>query len=235
MDGSSTIEENLFADQPGGWVADEKIPDARVWQGETVWTRACGRSLVSFILGNPHHIEDCLLPDGSRGHVQATMSNVFAVKQGEHWGGRWRRLLPDGSWRHGRIEIHTIEGEPSVQFVDIVMDTQPQAFGDGDVPDMEADMHGSSWFRSLVTDDGFADELYAAMCNVGWLKTQTGAADATPVPWSCSWRSSGGIVADLRNKGEEYLDFYCLGREGQVSQRVAQALAELGWFPLEEE
>lgn len=39
------------------------------------------------------------------------------------------------------------------------------------------------------------------------------------------------MVADLRDRGEDYLDFYCTRacEEGTISDRVASAMAELGW------
>ena len=55
--------------------------------------------------------------------------------------------------------------------------------------------------------------------------------------WTCSWRMSGGIVADLRDKGETYLDWYCSGmanKEGYVPESVVTPeisldLMKLGW------
>lgn len=86
-------------------------------------------------------------------------------------------------------------------------------------------------FRPQVkTDRQLAVEIYCAMCNVAW-RHEDGSR------FSCSWRTAGGIVADLRNLGEDYLHFYCSGlsddeppvSEGDVTDRVAAALAERGW------
>lgn len=56
------------------------------------------------------------------------------------------------------------------------------------------------------------------------------------VPWvySCSWRYAGGLVAEIRDQGEDYMDFYCSGNEGEVDECVAEDLASLGWIPLED-
>jgi len=81
-------------------------------------------------------------------------------------------------------------------------------------------------FITLIrTDDEFATELYAALCNMMWVKNG--------ITWMCSWRYAGGLVADIRNKGEDYMHFYCSGGEGTVSDRIREHLKKLGWEPSE--
>lgn len=77
-------------------------------------------------------------------------------------------------------------------------------------------------------DESFARELYGALCNMRW--RQAGADDADPV--SMSWRAAGATVAQLRHLGGCYMEYYCSGDEGTVSDRVRDALAELGWEPV---
>jgi hypothetical protein len=76
----------------------------------------------------------------------------------------------------------------------------------------------------LRGDDTFADELYCSLCNADW-RHEDGRE------WWGSWRYAAGLVADLRELGECYLDFYCSpsGAEGSISERVAVAMDELGW------
>jgi len=72
--------------------------------------------------------------------------------------------------------------------------------------------------------------------------------------WSASWRGAGGIVANLRNQGEDYMDYYCSGikggmsydpsdddeyfeknkyvSEGEVTEEILEDLNKLGWFPV---
>ena len=70
-----------------------------------------------------------------------------------------------------------------------------------------------------------ATELYRAMSNMRWKHVTTGTE------WSCSWRYAGGVVAQLRSVGEGYMDFYCSGGEGSVSDEVKDMMASLGWEP----
>jgi hypothetical protein len=102
-------------------------------------------------------------------------------------------------------------------------------------------------------DRGYAQNLYAAWCNMQWCKRDTWPILAEEY-WTASWRSSGGIVADLRNEGEDYMDYYCSGMggvatydlkegdeymakmkyvpEGQVTEEIEQDLSKIGWFPV---
>lgn len=78
----------------------------------------------------------------------------------------------------------------------------------------------------VAADDGFARELYAALCNMQW-RLRTGGELV-----SMSWRSAGATVAGLAGRGECYMDYYCSGSEGTVSERIGEALGALGWMPV---
>lgn len=88
---------------------------------------------------------------------------------------------------------------------------------------LEEEMHASPTIREAVRDELFARELYDALCNVEWRKAK--------MLWYVSWRGAGRIVAELRDQNEGYMDFYCSGNEGHVSETVRSALAALGWTP----
>jgi hypothetical protein len=97
--------------------------------------------------------------------------------------------------------------------------------------DLFEEMKASPEVAAFVANRERACELYAALCNVDWIKS------SDDEPWGCSWRSAGSKVAYLRQKGEYYMDFYCSGNEGIVSAAVADLLKGLGWtaIPLSDE
>ena len=99
-----------------------------------------------------------------------------------------------------------------------------------------ADMYNSVAISKKLEDQKYADYFYLALCNNVWKKN---SQEAT---WS--FREAGGVVADLRGKGEDYLNFYCYMdddtvmidgvptpiSEGYVSNEIRKDFASLGWF-----
>ena len=124
---------------------------------------------------------------------------------------------------------------------------------------MEYDLRSTVWICDKVkASDNYAQNLYAAICNRQFQKL-----DVLPVlkdeRWSASWRSAGGIVADMQEKGD-YIDWYCSGignkedgygldyaipeleadgrdyvPEGRVTEEIREDLKQLGWIVLDEE
>lgn len=121
---------------------------------------------------------------------------------------------------------------------------------------MEYDLRSTEWICNKVKErDSYAQNLYASMCNMQFQKL-----DTWPIlkneRWSCSWRHSGGIVADMQEKGD-YMDWYCSGiggqnleydgtmseeewkaktsyvPEGVVTDEIREDLRKLGWVPVE--
>ena len=103
-------------------------------------------------------------------------------------------------------------------------------------------------------DRYYAQNLYCAWCNMRWCPRDIIPAlrqDDKDL-WSASWRGAGGIIANLRNQGEDYMDYYCSGirnveydedinkkwddlgyaAEGEVKDEIAKDLASIGWFPV---
>jgi hypothetical protein len=132
---------------------------------------------------------------------------------------------------------------------------------------LEYDLRSTDWVVEKCKNDNYAQNLYGAICNNQFAKfTQTGDRIETyrnlkEDYWSASWRSAGGIVANLRGEGD-YIDWYCSGigtnesgygldgyipeidadgreyvPEGVVTDEIRDDLAKLGWvgFPWKDE
>lgn len=116
---------------------------------------------------------------------------------------------------------------------------------------MEYDLLTTDWILEKVrASDTYAQNLYAAMCNRDFQKL-----DVLPIlkneTCSYSWRYAGGIIADMRQKGD-YIDWYCSGiggglgngdedglkgyvSESVVTDEIRNDLKTLGWIVLDEE
>jgi len=101
--------------------------------------------------------------------------------------------------------------------------------------DLEDDIRADAEIMQKLQDNGYAQNVYAALCNIRWQPQEV-----WPVLqdewWTCSWRRAGGIVADLLGRGD-YLDWYCSGsaetdeyvREGIVTEEIEADFARIGW------
>jgi hypothetical protein len=120
---------------------------------------------------------------------------------------------------------------------------------------MEYDLRSSKEMCDKVkASDNYAQNLYAAMCNMEWRKRELWP-EMKEENWGCSWRSAGGIIADMREQGD-YIDWYCSGignaelgngltgtipdvtdgrnyvPEGHVTEEIELDLNRLGWRPV---
>ena len=110
---------------------------------------------------------------------------------------------------------------------------------------MDMDMCQCQWLVEKVrSDDIYAQNLYAAMCNQEW-QYQDVWTLLTGKTWSCTWRYAGGVVADIRGSGD-YMEWYCSGSlgnpdnhghtprfyvgEGVVTEEIRWDLAEIWWY-----
>lgn len=87
---------------------------------------------------------------------------------------------------------------------------------------------GETWMRDKMEDYDYATKVYNALCNVEWTHAETKEV------FHCSWRYAGGIVAQNRRYGEDYMEFYASGGEGILDKEVVQDFAKLGWLVVEE-
>ena len=121
---------------------------------------------------------------------------------------------------------------------------------------MEYDLRSSKELCDKVKEsDNYAQNLYAAMCNMEW-QSREFWQELKGETWGCSWRSAGGIIADMQEQGD-YIDWYCSGignaelgngldgtkpefdqagrnyvPEGTVTEEIELDLNRLGWRPV---
>jgi hypothetical protein len=126
---------------------------------------------------------------------------------------------------------------------------------------MEYDLRSTQWILDKVREsDSYAQHLYAAICNNDFRKNDTWPI-LQEINWGCSWRHAGGIICDMKQKGD-YIDWYCSGIrgdgisdeqfnqltkkqqahyikqklfvvEGQVTDEIRADLLKLGWIVLD--
>jgi len=121
--------------------------------------------------------------------------------------------------------------------------------------DLQEEIENCPWIMAKIQteDKRYAQNLYAAWCNMQWCKRELWPVLSERY-WSASWRGAGRIVADLRGKGEDYMDYYCSGMRGGLSfdgkeddeyfertgfvsesfvtDEIAKDLYDLGWIPV---
>ena len=116
---------------------------------------------------------------------------------------------------------------------------------------LEYDLRTCGWIldKARARED-YAQNIYAALCNMRWQRLEVFPILKDEY-WSCSWRSAGGIVADMLQKGD-YIDWYCSGirneelgngltgadgtnyvPEGTVTEEIRADFQKLGWIPSE--
>jgi len=152
--------------------------------------------------------------------------------------------------REGYVKRLEEKGEPVnedyLDLFDKIINQHKHKFDDPESRknNMEYDLLTTDWILEKVrVDDAYAQNLYAAMCNNGFIKMEV-----IPIlkqeEWSCSWRYAGGIVADMREQGD-YIDWYCSGiqgypddsnvspnnyvPEGCITDEIRNDLQRLGW------
>ena len=108
---------------------------------------------------------------------------------------------------------------------------------------LEEDIRACAWMlKKVQVSETYAQNLYAAMCNNVFQRNEVWPRLKDEY-WSCSWRSAGGIIAELRGQGD-YMDWYCSGifgvgeadsfqgyvSESTVTDEIRQDLFAIGWM-----
>ena len=110
---------------------------------------------------------------------------------------------------------------------------------------LEFDLRSTEWIIEKVKrSEQYAQNLYAALCNNEFVQLENSWNILKEEYWSCSWRSSGGIVADIQEHGD-YIDWYCSGirdsddntkgyvSESVVTEEIKNDLKTLGWVVIQ--
>ena len=84
-------------------------------------------------------------------------------------------------------------------------------------------------FRELFTkrlreNEEFGKELWSALANVGWFHKDD--PDNTNIGFS--FRVAGSLIASMLCYGD-YMDWYCSGPDGVVSDFISEVMAARGW------
>lgn len=107
-----------------------------------------------------------------------------------------------------------------------------------DKPNLATDLKNSEYIKEKIKgSDKYLQHLYAALCNNQFVKNDVYPL-LTDDYWSCSWRSAGGIAAELAvNNTYDYLDYYCSGmfgkeniQEGTITDEIREDLFKIGWL-----
>jgi hypothetical protein len=113
---------------------------------------------------------------------------------------------------------------------------------------LDWDLRTTDWILDTVRNsDVYAQNLYAALCNNDFVKTDDSFKILKQNYWTCSWRGAGGIIANMRQEGD-YIDWYCSGMggvlsydpddgrntgyvtEGTITDEIRRDLERLGWL-----
>lgn len=141
-----------------------------------------------------------------------------------------------GSFSRASIEKQFANGEISQEIYDgwmQVLEQREKAQEKDKTYDLEYHLRSNeTMLEKCRTSHVYAQNLYAAMCNNDFFYGDHEES------WGCSWRYAGGIVADMRQKGD-YIDWYCSGMtgknmgyvgEGFVTEEIRLDLFKMGWI-----
>jgi len=161
--------------------------------------------------------------------------------------------------KEGYVERMKEKGEePNPDYLDMFQKILEDADKKWQTPEskvdsMEYDLVTTDWILEKVrVSESYAQNLYAAICNNDFQKLAV-IPILSNKTWSASWRSAGGIIADMRQEGD-YIDWYCSGirndnnydpelnikfpngyvPESVVTDEIREDLKRLGWIVVDQ-
>jgi hypothetical protein len=161
--------------------------------------------------------------------------------------------------KEGYVERMKEKGEePRQDYLDMFQKILEEAdlkwqTSESKIDNMEYDLVTTDWILEKVrASESYAQNLYAAICNNDFQKLAV-IPILSNKTWSASWRSAGGIIADMRQEGD-YIDWYCSGirndsnydpelnikfpngyvPEKVVTDEIREDLKRLGWIVVDQ-
>lgn len=90
---------------------------------------------------------------------------------------------------------------------------------------MEYDLRSTKWICDKAkASEAYAQNIYAALCNNEFTKNEVWPL-LQGKTWGASWRSAGGIVANMIEQGD-YIDWYCSGIRGDIGDEEYQNMSK---------
>jgi hypothetical protein len=200
----NSLPDHPFGAAPLGRIAFEN--DLPFWDGVEEWRTIHGEAVTKWLLGHVHSVENVLLPSGVRSSE---------VVKGAPGTGLWRFKDQDGVWTYGSLDVKK-------QDVAFVVEEQPgdQKWQSGSLP---AQLCASAEACHAVSDDSFAEDLYAALTSGLWKKTGAGKE------FVGSWRRCAEVLVAMRGANEPYDVMFGGGCEGYITPDARALLTGLGW------
>jgi len=104
------------------------------------------------------------------------------------------------------------------------------------------DIRNSKLIAKKLESREYAQQLYAALCNTEWQRTDVWSILSSDGPSTMSWRTAAGLVTDIEpvinGDPRTYIDLYCSGiqeidnaiSEGTITPEIAADLLTIGWI-----
>ena len=192
----------------GRWVCVG--PDMHKWIGPTWPPEQRGQALIYYSFDEPCEIRNALFEDMTRGTLTHRCIGNLPT---------WRHRRQDGLYVYGEIALEPCE----VRFFECAY-VPTRAMPQWEGPNLERDLRLNFRICDMAKQYAFAVKVYQALCNNRWFFRAIPSCG-----WECTCRTAGAIVASMRDKREEYNDFYLLGGEGLIDEQVRMEFFRLGW------